>query len=134
MSGVYFADSFYFIALLNPDDRSNKAVWEFNEQYRGRIITTEYVLLEVANALTAPKYRTNTARFIKKLYEGEDVNIIPASHHLLSLGLSLYQERDDKNWSLTDCISFIVMERENITEALTGDRHFQQAGFKAVFT
>ena len=46
-------------------------------------------------------------------------------------GLGLYESRPDKEWSLTDCISFVVMKKEGIVEALTEDRHFEQAGFVA---
>ena len=47
-------------------------------------------------------------------------------------GLRLYEERPDKEWSLTDCLSFVVMKDENLREALTGDQHFEQAGFIAL--
>jgi hypothetical protein len=48
---------------------------------------------------------------------------------LFDARVALYGERMDKDWPLTDCISFVVMQREGITDALTGDRHFEQAGF-----
>lgn len=57
--------------------------------------------------------------------------IIPLDSRLLQRGLDLLARRADKNWSLTDCISFVVMEEEGIQEALTIDRDFEQAGFKA---
>jgi hypothetical protein len=60
------------------------------------------------------------------------VSIIPPSQEVFDLGLDLYAQRPDKDWSLTDCISFIVMRQHGLTDALTGDRHFQQAGFKAL--
>jgi uncharacterized protein len=58
-----------------------------------------------------------------------DITIIASQRELLAAGFSLYSQRPDKDWSLTDCISFVVMQREGITEALTGDHHFEQAGF-----
>jgi predicted nucleic acid-binding protein len=61
-----------------------------------------------------------------------DLTIVPLSRSLLEQGLALYEQRVDKEWSLTDCISFIVMKQAGITEALTGDRHFEQAGFTAL--
>lgn len=57
---------------------------------------------------------------------------MPASRALLEEGISLYAARPDKDWSVTDCISFVVMRDEGMTHALTGDRHFEQAGFKAL--
>jgi len=55
--------------------------------------------------------------------------VIPASSELFEAGLELYRSRADKQWSMTDCISFVVMRREGITDALTADRRFEQAGF-----
>ena len=65
----------------------------------------------------------------RDLQQQEKLTIIPASRELLDEGLNLYEDRPDKEWSLTDCISFVVMQREGLTEALTGDKHFEQAGF-----
>ena len=62
-----------------------------------------------------------------------ELTIIPDSDALYRRGLELYGQRGDKHWSLTDCISFVVMEQEGLREALTGDRHFAQAGFVALF-
>ena len=58
--------------------------------------------------------------------------IVPTTDQLWQEGFDLYQRRLDKEWSLTDCISFVVMQREGITDALTGDKHFEQAGFTAL--
>lgn len=58
--------------------------------------------------------------------------IVPASQLLFDQGLALYADRPDKEWSLTDCISFVVMREQGLSEALTGDRHFEQAGFRAL--
>jgi predicted nucleic acid-binding protein len=60
------------------------------------------------------------------------IRVVPASRALLEEGISLYSSRPDKDWSLTDCISFVVMRDEGIIQALTGDHHFEQAGFKAL--
>jgi predicted nucleic acid-binding protein len=58
--------------------------------------------------------------------------VVPATRRLLEDGVQFYRYRRDKNWPLTDCISFVVMEDEEIRVALTGDRHFEQAGFTAL--
>lgn len=57
------------------------------------------------------------------------VRIVPLSDEWFAAGLDLYARRPDKQWSLTDCVSFVVMGREGISEALTGDHHYEQAGF-----
>ena len=71
-------------------------------------------------------------RFFDEISLDPDVTIIPSAPELFIEGITLYRDRPDKEWSVTDCISFVVMNRERLTEALTGDRHFQQAGFQAL--
>ena len=58
--------------------------------------------------------------------------ILPPTLELFEAGCDLYEQRPDKEWSLTDCISFVVMHNHGLTDALTADRHFQQAGFQAL--
>ena len=58
--------------------------------------------------------------------------VVPAETDLFRRGLDLYHNRPDKEWSLTDSISFVVMKDRGLTEALTGDHHFEQAGFVAL--
>ncbi len=72
--------------------------------------------------------------FDRALRSDPTVTIIPSSTELFAAGVELYATRPDKEWSLTDCISFVVMEREGLTDALTGDRHFEQAGFKVLLS
>jgi hypothetical protein len=72
-------------------------------------------------------------RFYDALRDEPDVKIFEADKGLFEAGLALFRNRPDKEWSLTDCISFVVMKQEELTEALTGDHHFEQAGFKALF-
>lgn len=92
-------------------------------------MTTEFVLLEVADALCQPRIRSQTIVFINRLRVLPELRIVPVSQNLLTDGWMLYSQRDDKNWGLTDCISFVVMEQGKITQAFTSDRHFEQAGF-----
>jgi uncharacterized protein len=63
-----------------------------------------------------------------------NATIVPPTQTLFEQGIAYYAARADKDWSLTDCISFIVMAEQQITEALTGDHHFEQAGFRALLT
>jgi uncharacterized protein len=83
----------------------------------------------LADALARPPNRERFLRLFRILQEQPELNIIPASRSLLHAGLNLYENRPDKSWSLTDCISFVVMQREGITDALTGNKHSEQAGF-----
>ena len=88
--------------------------------------------MELGNSVVQPHLRDLTAATIATIRSDPATVVVPASSRLLQEGLALFARRQDKNWGLTDCISFVVMEREGITEALTADRHFEQAGFKAM--
>jgi uncharacterized protein len=127
-----FADTFYYIALLSPSDEAHERAGQFTSDYGGRIVTTEWVLTELADGLAGGSTRMRCTAFIDWLRSDVDVRIVTATSDLFDAGLTLYRSRADKSWSLTDCISFVVMKREGITEALTGDHHFEQAGFKAL--
>ncbi len=127
-----FADAFYFVALLNRSDQHHTRVTAVARQLRENLITTEWVLMELADALAGPSSRRLVAPFIRDLSQDPKVEIIPAATDLFQRGLRLYDERQDKGWTLTDCTSFVVMRDGNITDALTGDHHFEQAGFKAL--
>jgi len=87
--------------------------------------------MEVADALADSEHRRVVAPFIQQLSSDSKVKIIAADAQSFREGLELYHRRSDKDWSLTDCISFVLMKAERLTDALTGDRHFEQAGFKA---
>ena len=130
MTTGYFADSFYFIAILNPKDQYHKIAHERASKLKGMIFTTDAVLLEVGDALCDPQDRLEVSNFIRTLWINPNVNVIEISRDLLDRSLTLFQSRLDKEWTFTDCISFTVMKKNGITEALTGDHHFTQAGFK----
>lgn len=126
---VVFADTFYFIALLNQHDQHHPWAVEAARGLNFRLLTTHWVLAEVADALCSPAVRPRVHRFIEELSSNPAVEVMADPLRGFHAGLSLFGRRSDKAWSLTDCISFAVMESQGIREALTGDRHFQQAGF-----
>ena len=128
-----FADAYFYIAMLNRDDGHHVRVKQYLRENADSIVTTRWVLAEVANALSDVRFRATVARFLQKLETDPGVNIIQSSDELFQRGLKLYASRPDKAWSLTDCISFIVMGDEKLQVALTGDRHFAQAGFIPLF-
>jgi hypothetical protein len=127
-----FADTFFFIAGLNAADPAHAASIEFAAKHAGGIVTTAWVLTEVANAFAKTGERLGAIRFLRGLSSDPRLRIVPAASELFDRGVELYCQRPDKEWSLTDCISFAVMRDEGISEALTGDRHFEQAGFVAL--
>lgn len=128
-----FADTFYFLALVNAGDHGHARAVSFTAGFRGRLITTVWVLVELADALAfSPRSRAEFIATLDDLLADADARIIPHDETLLTEGIRLYQQRPDKQWSLTDCFSFVVMQREGITEALTSDHHFEQADFMAL--
>ena len=127
-----FADSFYFIAQLNSADEAHAKAREFTASFEGKLLTTDWILTEFGDAFARPPNRERFVRFYQQLAVMPDITIVPASRPLLMEGFELFANRADKDWSLTDCISFVVMTRQGITEALTGDHHFVQAGFVAL--
>ena len=129
-----FADAWFYIALLDPRDAGHpKTVKICQDASIAGFVTTHWVLMEVANMLAGTKARGQCANFMRELISAPEISVIPASESLFTRGLDLFEEREDKAWSLTDCISFIVMSDEGLSEALTGDHHFEQAGFTALF-
>lgn len=124
-----FADTTFYFALLNPRDQYASAASQFADQYDGTILTTSAVLTEVANGLAGSRQRSQVLGLWKTLDADPNVVVVYADMALWLRSLELYSERNDKSWSLTDCMSFIVMEDAGLTEALTADHHFEQAGF-----
>ena len=129
---LVFADSCFFIALLSPDDKDHGRAEEYSRRLIGRLVTTEWIMTELADALSRPPHRERVGRFIERIRREPAVQMIPLDEDVFAAAWQLYRSRPDKDWSLTDCTSFIVMQREGITDALTGDRHFLQAGFQAL--
>jgi predicted nucleic acid-binding protein len=128
-----FADSFYFFALGNCNDPAHAKALAFSQSYTGRVVTTGFVLMEFVDGCASPPHRRAIAvQALAELQSNPDVFIVPCSETLFREGIDLFEHRPDKEWSLTDCVSFVVMTRESIQEALTGDHHFEQAGFVAL--
>ncbi|MBX6314101.1 MAG: type II toxin-antitoxin system VapC family toxin [Isosphaeraceae bacterium] len=127
-----FADTFYYLALLSPRDTAHSQAITISVGLSARLVTTEYVLTKVADALAASRDRPRFLGLLATQEADPDVTIIPASPDLFQRGVDLYRRRPDKDWPLTDCLSFVVMGDVGATEALTGDHHFQQAGFVAL--
>ena len=127
-----FVDAVAWIALINTGDALHnraKQVRTHLQQQKVQLVTTEFVLLEVADALCAPHIRIKTIVFLNHLRQLPNLQIIPVSPTLLADGWTLYCQRLDKEWGLTDCTSFVVMTQRQITQAFTSDHHFEQAGF-----
>lgn len=97
-----------------------------------RVVTTEAVLTEIGNALSSARNRSFAAKYIESVQRTASFEVVYSTVDLFHRGFTFYNERQDKEWGLTDCISFVVMREQGITEALTADRHGEQAGFTAL--
>jgi uncharacterized protein len=124
-----FVDTSYYIALLNPRDSLHAKARAMRGDYALDLLTTDFVLLELGNWCAQRRERPLFTQFLGLIRRDPGLMILPASRELVDLGAGLYAQRPDKDWSLTDCISFGVMEERHIREALTADQHFRQAGF-----
>ena len=125
-----FADTSYYIALLVNTDGLHRRAVDLSRKYQGRIITTTWVMLELGNYCSSLQMRQKFATAEKTLRSSPHVLITPASDY--DQGLKLYVQRLDKEWSLVDCLSFVTMQNQSITDAWTSDHHFEQAGFNAL--
>jgi predicted nucleic acid-binding protein len=132
MKRPVFLDTSYILALVNTKDRLHPAARKLSEAFFNPVVTTEAVLTEIGNSLCKVQWRSLGAEVIGDLRNDPETEIIPVSSELFSGGLELYTDRTDKEWSLTDCISFVVMKAYKLTEALTSDHHFRQAGFNVL--
>ncbi len=128
-----FADSAYWIALINPKDQWRRRALEVSlELGEFSIVTTDEILTETLNyfAESGEYFRGIVSREIEKILLNQNVEIIEATHENFSDGFELYRNRLDKDYSLTDCISMNSMRKRNISDVLTHDHHFEQEGFR----
>ena len=131
-----FLDSAYAIALSAVTDQYHRKAETLAKQIEtsgNTLITTRAVVLEIGNALAKIRYRNAAIKLLDSLEEDPNVEIVPLSEELYNRAMKLYRQRADKEWGMTDCISFVVMQDHGLTEeALTTDVHFKQAGFRAL--
>ncbi len=130
-----FVDTAYVYALFSTRDQWHEKALEWQKKLdieQQPLLTTEFILTEIGDGLSALRFRQSAAEIIRILQKNPLVEIVPVYSALFSQALELYEQRPDKNWGLTDCTSFVVMKENNITEALTTDEHFRQAGFTAL--
>jgi|WetSurMetagenome_2_1015567.scaffolds.fasta_scaffold506849_2 uncharacterized protein len=129
-----FADSHYWIAVVNPNDQWKEAA-KAAKSLLGDvfIITTDEVLTEFLAALSSwGQIRKQAAKMVRIILENPNIKVIPQTRDSFLKGLTLYENRNDKEYSLTDCISMNVMKAESINEILTNDHHFEQEGYEVL--
>jgi predicted nucleic acid-binding protein len=125
-----FVDTNFWVAVINPADQWHGRAREARSRLVGtQFVTSELVLVEVLNYFAAFRARSLAGAAVRDIIEGEDVEVVPHTHDVLLDGLSLYESRPDKGYSLTDCVSMNIMRERGIGEVLTHDHHFTQEGF-----
>ncbi len=130
-----FLDTAFIQALLNSYDEYHQQAKQLFPRVRSaaEVWLTEAILIEVGNALSRLN-RNGAVQFIQQSYRTDNIRVVSVDTALLMQAMDLYQARPDKNWGLTDCISFIVMQQQDLADAVTSDRHFLQAGFRILMT
>lgn len=131
----YFIDTAYVQALLDRRDKHHSQAIGLSGAMRNarEVFVSEAVLIEIANALSSFD-RLGAAAFIRSCYQTSNIRVVPVDNSLIQRSLALYEARPDKAWGLTDCISFVIMQDYKLSEALTSDNHFRQAGFRALLS
>ena len=128
-----FVDTQYFAAFFQVSDQWHERAVELESQIGGyNFVTTDSVLAELLNYFSGYGNitRREIAALVADVLDDENFQIIEQTREVFLEGLSLYESRLDKGYSLTDCISMNVCRELNITEILTHDHHFEQEGFK----
>lgn len=132
MSERIFVDTAYVLALVNERDQHHEEARQLADLVEGmELLITDAVLLEIGNAL-ARGFKSEAVKVISTFAESEEVEIFYSSPQIFEKAFALYKKFGDKDWSLVDCVSFVVMRERGATQVLTFDRHFEQAGFKLV--
>lgn len=128
-------DTFFIQALLNRNDQYHEKAKDFfpRVQAAAEVWITEAILIEIGDACS-DKNRSAACQFIERCYHSAAANLrlVKVDSLLIRRALDIYCKRPDKSWGFTDCISFIVMDDQDLMDAVTGDKHFEQAGFRAL--
>ncbi len=135
MTNEVFLDTGYPIALSVESDSYHDRAEELAERLeleQTRLVTTQAILLETGNALSNKRYRPAAVKLLIALQHDPSVEIVPLTEDLFAKAVVLFRSRSDKEWGLVDCVSFIVMRERGLTDALTADKHYEQAGFRAL--
>jgi uncharacterized protein len=125
-----FLDTSYLLALIRKKDARHEVALTASAIHDGPFITTDLVLVELANCLSQPPYRATAAAIIEKIRSDKNTKVVPFDSEGMQQALAMYKGHSDKAWGLVDCFSFVVMKEERLSVALCFDEHFRQAGFE----
>lgn len=133
MKDIFFLDTSYILALEVKNEDAHERViqnWKILSASNALLITTTYVFDEVVTFLNSRKLHSKAVEIGNQLLESSDLELIEVDRLLFGLGWQYFQKHQDKSYSFTDCVSFIVMQERGILTSLTLDNHFSQAGFQ----
>jgi predicted nucleic acid-binding protein len=126
---VYFADTWFWLALINKKDAGHAAAQKLKDEVGDKIVTSQLVLVELLALCRRPALLRTLAVELKQRLEKGPIKIVANSPEMFERAFAVYAKFGDKEWSLVDCASFEMMRDEKISEVLTNDGHFTQAGF-----
>lgn len=135
MTSSYFLDTSYAIAFLSTRDEFHSRAKQLAlaiETHDIQLLTTRAILLEIGNSLAYRNVRRQGLDFLRSINSDNRVRIVELHEELYERAVDLFESRMDKEWGLVDCLSFVVMAEAKVEAALTTDRHFVQAGFRAL--
>jgi uncharacterized protein len=127
-----FVDTSFVVALINNKDQNHRLALDLADRFAGSgLVTTDAILLEIGNALSR-NFKQESVEIIEHFLTSDDVKVIHLHPPLFRNAFDLYKSHSDKLWGLVDCVSFVVMKELAITDALSADKHFEQAGFNVL--
>ncbi len=129
---MIFLDTSYLVAAIMEEDQLHEIALEWSRTTSGPFVTTGFVLWELVNRLSSVGHRARLHAALPQIVSDPMIEIVEATASWMHRGITLHRDRPDKRWSLTDCISFLVMRERGVVDALTHDEHFLQAGFRAL--
>jgi predicted nucleic acid-binding protein len=135
MKNSIFVDTVAWLALVNKSEDLHAAARAVRDQLiqnKAKLITSDFVVVEIANSLARLPLRGVALKLIDFIRTSDTIELVTITPELFEKAYQLYCSRDDKEWGLTDCTSFVVMKKMRITRAFTADRHFEQAGFSTL--
>lgn len=135
MTSEVFLDTSGWLALLNQREHVHGIAvqrWRELGRHRAHVVVTDWIIAETGNGLARSGRKSIFAKAAGRLLSSDLATVQYVDAGLLQSSLALMLERQDKDWGLVDCASFLVMQSRGIASAFTMDRHFEQAGFEAL--
>ena len=131
-----FADTFYWIALLNSRDTWHLEVVKVSQEISNSPLVISDGIIDELFAYSSKRgnlLRLKVSELYKIFRKDPNIQIISYSPQIRQKAIDLYEQRPDKGYSLVDCISMVIMKEMRISEVLTNDKHFAQEGFTILF-